>query len=329
LNPSHADRLNGWLDRREADAPLAAFWLALSAPTISRPLERTLRMIRSDKIPVHSLANLLVGSVIFDQLSSDDLTTILDLLVRAGDPPSLHIAADFIGRWQGRAKQTLDIPAIWRTLKVSARVDDRSDYWWNLALQRLAKADPGRVCDIAIVALTGEDFHKRNSAWGLLSMLASTHPDIVMEKVGRALLDPERGWLLRTGHRSALFQALPCEVVMRWLENAGFEGARVIAHHLPPPSLDAEGKPDVPCLTEYVLKRWGDDERVFRSFVASTHHLQMYSGDIASVHRKEAERARPFLSHSIAAIRRWAEHEVALGEEQARQWTIQMEEQYL
>jgi hypothetical protein len=55
----------------------------------------------------------------------------------------------------------------------------------------------------------------------------------------------------------------------------------------------------------------------------------MYVGDIAATHRKEADRARPFLSHSILAIRRWAEDEVALGEQQARQWTIRNEEQFL
>ena len=114
-----------------------------------------------------------------------------------------------------------------------------------------------------------------------------------------------------------------------WLEKTRVEGARVIAHHLQPPSVDAEGKPNVAALTAYVLENWGDDERVFGSFVTSTHHLQMYTGDIASAHRKEAERARPFLSHPIPAIRRWAEREVALGEEQARQWKIQMEEQFL
>jgi hypothetical protein len=192
----------------------------------------------------------------------------------------------------------------------------------------MAINDPGRACDIAISALTGNDFHKQSPAWSLLYTTASTRPEIVMDKVSRALLDPEHGWRLQTGRRSGLFQALPFDSVKRWLEHAGVEGARVIAHHLTPPSIDAEGKPNVPALTEYVLGNWGDDERVFRGFVAATHHLQMYTGDIASTHKKEAERARIFLPHPVPAIRRWAEREVALGEEQARQWKIQMEEQF-
>src|SRR5262249_45541333 len=134
---------------------------------------------------------------------------------------------------------------------------------------------------------------------------------------------------LRILRRSGLFEALPLESVQRWLDRAGIDGARMIANHLQPPFVDNEGKPQVRPLTEYVLGTWGDDETVFGRFAASTHHLQMYSGDIASTHRKEADRAWPFLSHPIAAIRRWAEHEVALGEEQARQWAIRNEEQFL
>jgi hypothetical protein len=98
---------------------------------------------------------------------------------------------------------------------------------------------------------------------------------------------------------------------------------------LQPPSPDGEGRLQLHALTEYVLAGWGDDEVVFRRFAASTHHLQLYSGDIASTHRKEADRARPFLSHPIAAIRKWAEHEVALGEQQAREWTIRNEELFM
>ncbi len=103
----------------------------------------------------------------------------------------------------------------------------------------------------------------------------------------------------------------------------------MIANHLKPPSLDSEGKPQVHPLTDYVLSKWGNDKEVFGRFVASTHHLQMYSGDIAATHRKEADRARAFLSHPIPAVRTWAENEVELGERQAREWVTRVEEQGL
>lgn len=140
-----------------------------------------------------------------------------------------------------------------------------------------------------------------------------------MERVGEAMLAKKNAWRFHFKTRGGLFQALPLHVVEAWLDKAGIEGARAIASHLTSPTLDAEGRPLVAPLTEFVLSRWGDDEEVFGRFTAATHHLQMYTGDMAANHRREAERARPLLSHSISAIRRWAENEVAAGEAQARQ----------
>ena len=150
-----------------------------------------------------------------------------------------------------------------------------------------------------------------------------------MERIGTVLLNREQAWRLRILARGGLFQTLPFEIVQGWLERAGLEGARAIANQLQPPSLDNEGRPQMSALTAYVLERWGGDEVVYGSFAASTHKIQMYTGDIAAAHRKEADSARPFLSHPIPAIRKWAEDEVELGEEQARKWTIRDEEQFL
>ncbi len=327
-HPEHAGRLIRWLDQMEADTPELAYSLGLSAPGINRPLERTLRMIGDGKISVHSLRNF----VFLDQMSSGELKKVLDVLVQAGDPQSLFIAVDFIGHWFDRGRLDSEpetLAAIWSVLKASAPIEDRADYWWVRLVQRLAKTDPDQASDVAILAMTGEDLEKENGAWSVLHTVAEAQPDIVMQKVGLVLLDPDREWRLRAARGSGLFQSLPLESVQRWLATAGIEGARSIAHHLEPPSVDGEGRPVVPPLTEFVLARWGHDERVFSRFAASTHHMQMYGGDIATTHKREAEHARPFLSHPIPAIRLWAEYEVARGERLARDWTIQMEEQFL
>jgi hypothetical protein len=330
IYPAAAGRLNTWLDRLEDVAPVLAFFVSLSAPEFSRPLERAVRLIKDGKLPVQSLQNFIVG-VLLDRMSSADLSTVLELLLRAGDSQSLHIAVDFVGHsvQKGRSSDAIEREAMWRVLEVSARVEDRTDYWWVRAVEAFAPEAPERACRVAILGLTGDDYNKRKHAWGILSTLAKAHPDLVMATVGKALLDEEHGWRLRVGPRSGFFQTLPLDSVRRWLTETGIEGARMIANHLQPPSVDAEGKPEIDPLTEYVLAKWGDDEAVFGRFAASTHHLQMYAGDIALAHRKEAERARPFLSHRIPAIRKWAGHEVTLGENRARRWTIQTEEQFL
>jgi hypothetical protein len=328
--PAFAQRVNAWLDRFEVEKPELAYFVSLVAPECASPLDRSLRLIRANKLPVQSLQNFLAG-IYLNSMSPEELSTVLDLLVEAGDPGSLHIAVDFVGQCihSGRIDNPDERAAMWRTLRASAPIEDRADYWWTHAVQKFAREAPEQACEIAVLALTGDDHEKRDRAWDVLSILAKTHPDLVMESAGKVLLDHEHGWRLRTGPRSGLFQTLPFDSVQRWLERTGKEGARVIANHLKPPHVDDSGDLQIHPLTEYVLRTWGEDEMIFARFAASTHHLQMYTGDIASIHKKEAERARRFLSHPIPAVRRWAEYEVALGEQQAREWKIREEEQFL
>jgi hypothetical protein len=94
--PATAQRLNTWLDRLEQEAPELAYFVSLAAPEFSRPLERTLRLIRAKKLPVQSLQNFIVG-VLLDRMTSEELSIVLDLLVQAGDASSLHRACPVLG----------------------------------------------------------------------------------------------------------------------------------------------------------------------------------------------------------------------------------------
>jgi len=328
VSPELAPRVNEWIDRLEKESPVLAFFVALAAYEHSHPLARTLRMIRSGAIPVQSLQHFIVG-VLLDRMTSEELSTVLDALGGAGDTESLHIAIDFVGHCvqKQRPFDATEREAMWRALEFSAPAEDRADYWWTRALQTFSTDSPERACDVAILGLTGKDYEKARHAWSTLALLARSHPEIVMDKIGPVMLDRAHRWRFGMKVPGGLFHSMPVEIVGRWLEKAGIDGARVIAGHLPSPSLDAEGRPLIHSLTEFVLTTWGDDEEVFGRFAASTHHLQLYTGDMALAHRREAERARPMLTHPIRAIRRWAENEVVIGETQARQWDLRNEEQ--
>src|SRR5580700_1777373 len=97
-------------------------------------------------------------------------------------------------------------------------------------------------------------------------------------------------------------------------------GARGLARHLQPPHLDREGRPIVPPLTAFVLDRFGDDEQVFEEFCAGTHSGQIYEGDIAAQHKREAEVARRFLAHPLRRVRDWALAEIASARGHAAVW---------
>ncbi len=331
-SPDRQLPLNCWLDEHEAQAPEIVHLVSLAAPASSKPLERVLRLIAGKKISAHMLHTFLAGALL-DPLTDTELLAILQSLIAAGDPPSLHIAVDFVAHFYHLKARWPQSPeantAMWTVLRSSARIQDQADYWWARIVQQAAEIVPEAACGAALIALEGSDFHKQNEAWSILASIAKARPDLVMEELGRLFLNSDSGWRLRAMARSGLFEQLPVENVKSWLEKTGLEGARAIANHLQGPFLSADGKPQLSPVTEAVMSRWGADQTVFNRFVAATHHLQMYSGDIAAQHREEAARARPFLSHPIAAIRRWADYEIARGDEQARQWNITMEEQGL
>jgi len=80
-------------------------------------------------------------------------------------------------------------------------------------------------------------------------------------------------------------------------------------------------------LTEHVLRKFGEDKRVFSEFVAGVHNLQTYVGDIADQHKREAELGKKFLNHPLRPIREWAQIEILDSEVQANFWKEWEEEQ--
>ncbi len=330
ISSAPSEQFNILLDRLEGEAPEIAYRVALSAPEHSRALERTLRLIARQRLSIYALRNFVPG-VLFDRMTPADVVTVLKLLIGAGDLHSIEIAVRFVGTavHKNRPFDAEERQTMWQVLEASAPVDDRADYWWSKALQTFSLEDPDEACRVAIIGLTGEDYEKRNHSWNILSSLATTHSVLVLERIGIVLLDETLGWRLQMGKYTGLFQILPLEAVKQWLTDTGIEGARAVATFLLSPSVNASQEPTVHPLTEYVLTNWGDDESVFERFVVATHRFQMYSGDIAETHQTEADRARVFQTHSLSAIRRWADHEVVRGETQARLWRIRNEERFL
>jgi hypothetical protein len=200
-----------------------------------------------------------------------------------------------------------------------------SNFWVDL-VDDLAGVDINRAVDLAVRALESQDYNTRVLAESCLIRLAGTHPDEVMHGVGTAILSPSSGWRFRIDDFSRLLAALPIEIVQHWLGEAGVLGARGMARHLELPYLDDEGRPVVPPLTAFVLDRFADDEQVFREFCAGSHLGQIYSGNIAEQHDREASLARRFLNHPLRRIREWALSEIDSATRQSAYWRQRDEE---
>jgi hypothetical protein len=138
-----------------------------------------------------------------------------------------------------------------------------------------------------------------------------------LEALGEALLDKKRVSPVIDRY-DKLIAVIPTDAVKNWLTATGLSGARVLARHLPRPSVTKEGQPVVHPTTLVVLEMYGSDDRTLREFAAGTGSFFGW-GDIAALHRARAEEAARFLGHPVEALRKWATQEVAWSERSAAQ----------
>jgi hypothetical protein len=200
-------------------------------------------------------------------------------------------------------------------------------YYWEQTLEVFAQINPPLATKIAC-SLLDDDLSVEEHAEKVLVNIAAKHPDLVMDEVGKALFDKKTGWKLQFRGVGWLTNTVPRGVLMAWLDKTGIEGARKIAGGLPRPFIDEAGKPTVLPITEEVLQRFGDDEKVVRAFISGSG-FRSYSGDIAAQKMREASVAASFLNHPIAAIREWAKIEKHSSEAQAAHWRQEDEEQFI
>jgi hypothetical protein len=335
-HPEHSEAVNRWLDAAEERAPEIAADLALSAGALAHPLRRVLRMFDSGKLSAGYLWDRNFAGARGKELPPEELVPILERLAVAaegGDEMAERVGLEaFVTRlpYDTPPEQSplfVDHPPLaalaWRLLEARPPGSPPLSRWWRQIVVALGRGDPSRAARLAGALLGSDDLPVAEDGEAALIALASTHPLEVMEALGRAMLDEKTGWRFFVGEHRVLVAALPAEVVRDWIEQAGVEGARRVARHLPQPCIGSDGSPVVPPLTYWVLETFEDDARTFREFCAGVHSFKMYSGDIANEHEAEAALARRFLDHPLRRIREWAvlEEQSALAEaREARRW---------
>jgi hypothetical protein len=325
--PRHARLVNGQLDQLEQSFPLLAFNISLSAPEQTAAYERALRLFDTGRLPVAALGNLrhALGD---EGLSEKRLEELLARILSGGDEPSddaLRTALRLCSSWMRGTFEMGKKPRVSSGLKRSFRrvVRARSggesleQHDWNRLLRVYAQLDLQEAIQIACEGL--EDLRDDYERWVFVQEAAEREPRAVLEALGNALLDERRGWKLRIGGVEGILSAIPVSEVHRWLNEHGVAGARALARSLPRPFVDGEGVPRVPCLTEAVLKRFGDDEETRAEFECGGG-CRSYSGDRAGQREAEARVASAFLGHPMAAIREWALLEKASAEHDAKLW---------
>ena len=336
--PDLLPRINALLDRLQADDPKVAYEVLWSAGADVRKVDRLFEMVDQGGLPAEFLL-ALEHAARGRELSDAQLSGAVYRLATAaesGDAKAAAGAVRMLHGWLHPNRQSNDadqppahaqaLALLPRVLRLAYTHSARSaDLWVQLALD-WTDADPDAACRMLAGALDDSDYNTRTLALNGLIRLADRHPSAVMESVGAATLNPMTAGRIGMTDLSSLFIALPLETVQAWLNRTGAPGARHLARHLPPPEISAAGRPTVPPLTEMVLAKFEDDDKVFREFSAGTRSGQAYHGDIAAAHEQEAAVARQFLTHPLKRVRDWAVIEIQSANRQAAMWR-QMDEE--
>jgi hypothetical protein len=331
-----AGTVNAALDSLETTAPDLALQIGMSGGQLTHGVERAVRLLSGGRVSEGHVQGLVAG-IWGMQLSSDQALAVMRLLRTGLEQDSEayeRVADNFFMLIAGVEEPAIPLDVaevreeLWALLSEAADRDHMQGHWWAATLESFLQEETSRVVHVASKGLRSvrsiADTTKKilNDAIGL-------SPELVMETLGSELLDPATGWRVALGHLRDLISAIPPATVKEWLQRVGADGARAIARHLPSPYLSPDGAPIVPELTEFVLEEYESDDEILRNFCAGLHSLQLYSGDIAAAHEKEAAIARRFLTHRLPRVRQWAEQEIRSAEETARHMRRIQEERLL
>jgi len=215
--------------------------------------------------------------------------------------------------------------AIWRALELGVQGGSDQGHTWGRMLERMAQLEPETAMQIAIAAATSGDYFVADEAADELRSLISKNPTLLLKHLSPVLLSSEGVGALAAGPRGDFMHAFSDDVLKEWVEQNGVAAARVIALHLLPPYVD-QGKLMVPPLTEFVLKKFEDDGRVFSSFCSGLHTGKVYVGDIAAQHEAAAELSEKFCAHPLRRVREWADLAASYARRSAQSWREHHEE---
>ncbi|MCF6191686.1 MAG: hypothetical protein L3J76_00935 [Candidatus Hydrothermae bacterium] len=327
-HPHHADAVNAWLDENQEKHPQLAFEIAYAGGAATKALERALSLVDAGRLPV-SFLYWFVDGVGTRALTPAEVAQILQRMLNAiqqGDPQTARRAISFVAYDRLGVKGALKTllqdpeakPLIRKLLEATVQDGGGVSHVWTNILRALIETDPEDAIGLALRGLLSDSMVHQESCHDFLTEAAGSHPELVMGRFGDMVLSDEDQRL--SAFAKGIFLELPVDVVSRWLEEHGVEGARRIARHLPAPFMDEEGNPVVPPNTAYVLKTFEKDSQVFQAFCAGVHAYEMFWGDLYTSLKERITHARKFLNHPLRRIREWAALEIEEAKQMMKQW---------
>jgi hypothetical protein len=298
---------------------------------------RAIKAVRTKQLPAAAMRSFAAwnGPRHTTRTEAKSASEVLLAISREGDKDAASTALDFIHfalmREQAGDPSTfliemfedVRLETVFGLLEESSKGKDRISHWFQRLFQLALPSNPARGVGIAVWMLAAGDFEARQAASGLLHTLGTANPTALMEALGKALLDQRNN--MNFAFRKVGLAAIPDDVVIAWLKAHGVEGARALARHVIAPYMGTNG-PELNAVTAFLMENFGEDERVFSSFVAGMHSGGVFAGPISDWMQRGVTLAEEFTNYPIPSIRRWARNEVQFGTKQAEEFREREEE---
>lgn len=200
--------------------------------------------------------------------------------------------------------------------------------WKGLALL-LARTEPEAVIKCAArIALDVMTFHRGGDgdAVAVLTELAGSHDQTIVESVLETLAHLQHHIPMEIEAFQRLFATLDFATVVQAVAARGVNAARLIGQYMPDPLVASDGTPDLPPLTEWYMRTFGEDEKCFREFYVGRWNGRVVNG-WAWQRTPEVDRLiSAYASHPLEPFRRWASYVKKSHDADVEQDRIEFEE---
>jgi hypothetical protein len=333
-------KLNTSLDEIWGDDPTLAFNVMTPSGDFVQSFTRAIVAVREKQIPARFLRTFAAWNgprhtwPIEARLAAETLLEV----ARNEDEDAADTGIEFIVFLLMRTNDSEDklewlqtvfhdkcLDVVFGLLEQATQKTRKLSHWFSQIFIRALPANPDRAMSILIQMMKSDDYETSEAAAGLFANVAAVRPQKLMDGIGGLMLSEERNYNFL--FRKYPIVSLPESVIIQWLEKHGVEGARLLARHVPGPFIGSNG-PDLNPVTRFILERYGNDNRVFSSWVAGMHNGQAFVGSIADYTQRRASMAEPFLDFPIEAVRRWARGEVMFADENVEAFRLEEEERF-
>ena len=177
-------------------------------------------------------------------------------------------------------------------------------FYWKNILNKLMNFDCSKTAQFALENMLLGSPYQRDYSIDILLNCQNICPVLVMKEFEKIIKEKKITiHFMYPGIFEKLLISFQFDTFVEFLKQNP-EIIPIMTLHIPIPYVQNE-QPILHELTEFILKNYGENEKVFKAFLSRTGTLS-YSGKISQLYLNKLDVVRFFENHEIPAIRKWA-----------------------